>query len=80
MAAAAGRGGQNAEPDSGRTCYDHLDVDTLRGGIRPLIRYCVDWSEQVEHMCIQGLTGCCREISSVSRQQAGPGPHATAEC
>jgi len=44
------RGGQDAEPDSGRTCYDHLDVDTLRGGIRPLIRYCVDWSEQVEHV------------------------------
>jgi len=50
MAAAATAGVRMPSPIPDARAYDHLDVDTLRGGIRPLIRYCVDWSEQVEHV------------------------------
>jgi DNA-binding transcriptional ArsR family regulator len=37
-------------PDGRRLLVERLGIEIPRGGRRPLVRYCVDWSEQRHHL------------------------------
>jgi hypothetical protein len=51
--------------DEGRTRLESLGVDCSGAGRRPLIRYCVDWSEQRHHLA--GALGA-RQLSRFEDQ------------
>lgn len=53
-----------------------LDIDAVRGQRRPLIRYCLDWSEQRHHLA--GALGGAVAALFLGRDWIAPSPHSRA--